>query len=52
VAVGIVGSELSVAKSVRDSHKLTGRWANTFYYSSRVELGILDKQLLERVLMR
>jgi hypothetical protein len=46
----IVGPELSAAESARDSHKLTGRWVDTPIYSSRLELGILDKPLLERVL--
>jgi len=46
----IVGPELSVAESARDAHKLTGRWMDTPIYSCRLEFGISDKALLERVL--
>ena len=46
----IVGPDLSLAESARDSHKLTGRWAKTPIYASQLQFGILDKQMLEKVL--
>ena len=48
--VDIVGPDLSVAKSARDSLKLAGRWAETPIYASQLQIGILDTQMLERVL--
>jgi hypothetical protein len=49
-ALDIVGPDLSVAKSARDSHKLTGRWAKILIYASELQIGILDKQMLGRIL--
>jgi len=46
----IVGPDLYIAKSARDSHKLTGRRAKTPIYASPLQIDILDKQMLERML--
>lgn len=46
----IVGPDLSVAESTRDSHKLTGRWVKMPIHASRLQFGILDRQMLEQVL--
>lgn len=46
----IVGPDLSVAESARDSHKLTGRWATTPIHASELQCGILDNKMLEQVL--
>ena len=49
-AFDIVSPDLSVAESARDSHKLTERWAKTPIYASELRIGILNKQMLERIL--
>ena len=46
----VVGPELSYAESARNPPKLTGRWAATPISSPELQLGISDKQILERVL--
>ena len=46
----MIGPELSVVESARDSHKLTGRWMKTPIFASHLHMGTLDKQMLERVL--
>ena len=46
----IVGPDLFVAESARDSHKLTGRWVKTPIHASQLQIGILDKQMLDQIL--
>lgn len=46
----IVGPNLSAAETARDSHKLTGRWSKTPIYASQLQIGILDNQMLNKIL--